>query len=256
MGSNSTKTAVKEVTRLAVKHITDPIEPDNSSRLHGHFVHRSLQFFELIFLKKIKKVTGVMFIDGTLYFNVDWDSEARNFGKLKFCGKSENSDFDFDVVTKVKKDPKEVEHSGLCGSVRDNPNLRGNGVYQRLFAQANEIEIRNSRAFYAKYKPRMSGNTPSVVASYRVNFGVYRQSNSSQYVQFVPEGIILNQKSISIMERGMNKECQARKLNDPSYKMPTCGIVVQTTETKGTMKKTALENELLLAPNQKDHPKT
>ncbi|ULU08541.1 hypothetical protein L3Y34_019621 [Caenorhabditis briggsae] len=27
MGSNSTKTAVKEVTRLAVKHITDPIEP-------------------------------------------------------------------------------------------------------------------------------------------------------------------------------------------------------------------------------------
>ncbi|ULU08547.1 hypothetical protein L3Y34_019625 [Caenorhabditis briggsae] len=36
--------------------------------------------------------------------------------------------------------------------------------------------------------------------------------------------------------------------------MPTCEIVVQTTETKGTMT-TALENELLLAPNQKDHPK-
>ncbi|ULT85297.1 hypothetical protein L3Y34_013829 [Caenorhabditis briggsae] len=94
----------------------------------------------------IKKVTGVMFIDGSLYFYVEWENEdegngwqpARNFGenflehfhimefrennknlfkreykkylkeKEEFHDNSEDSDFDFDIATKVKKDPKEV----------------------------------------------------------------------------------------------------------------------------------------------------
>ncbi|CAP21584.1 Protein CBG00059 [Caenorhabditis briggsae] len=88
---------------------------------------------------------------------------------------------------------------------------------------------------------------------YFVNFGVYRQSNGSQYFQFASE-IILNQKYINIMER-INKECQGRKLIDPSYKMPTYGVVWQTTETKGTMT-TPLELESPTPPNQKDHPET
>ncbi|CAO4387935.1 unnamed protein product [Caenorhabditis nigoni] len=94
----------------------------------------------------IKKVTDVIFIDGSLYFNVEWENKdekngyqpARNFGenflehfhinqfrennedlfkreykkylkeKEEFHDNSDDSDFDFDVATKVKKDPKEV----------------------------------------------------------------------------------------------------------------------------------------------------
>ncbi|CAO4386132.1 unnamed protein product [Caenorhabditis nigoni] len=85
---------------------------------------------------------------------------------------------------------------------------------------------------------------------YRVNFGVYQQSNGSQYFQFASE-IILNEKYVNIMEK-INKHCQARKLVDPSYKMPSYRVAWQTTETKGTM----TEDESLPPPNQKDDPKT